>query len=396
MFIATQYRTLAEFEAQLARTSIPGPPGWPAGPPTGIRIHHTWKPRQDQWHGYGSMRGLATYYESLGWDRGPHVFLCSGAKDPADDGIWILSPLDQWSIHAGGNGLWGCNSSTISIEVVGDYDLRGWDTGTTELTIGTLAAVCRWLQIEPAAIAGHRDCGSPKTCPGKQIDLAAVRALVEARLAAGQPQPAIVFDEHASILAGPRCTMAQAARFICGPSEQPRPTGEYTRYDIARVILPEYWRVCGLAQVDPCMAVAQLCHETGQPTDPPPGQLRARALYSYWSQRPRRNPAGIGVTSPHVGISFDRWDKDTGSVTAHIGRLVAYATRPDERTQNQRMLVALALAHRGLHPSMYGSAETIEQLGAAHNPTGQGWAKPGTTYGIKLAQIMTAIASTVV
>lgn len=67
----------------------------------GAVIHHTWKPTPGQWRGMTSMQSLKRYYEGLGWTAGPHLFICAGAPNPADDGIWQLTPLNLKGIHAG-------------------------------------------------------------------------------------------------------------------------------------------------------------------------------------------------------------------------------------------------------------------------------------------------------
>src|SRR5687767_15895550 len=81
-----------------------------------------------------------------------------------------------------------------------------------------------------------------------------------------------------TILAAPRATAEHCIRYLLA-----RPHGEYSEHDITNVIVPAYFRVASSVGVDPALLVAQLIHETG-------------GLTSWWSQRPRRNPAGIGVT----------------------------------------------------------------------------------------------------
>ena len=70
----------------------------------------------------------------------------------------------------------------------------------------------------------------------------------------------------------------RVVRFILG-----RPHGEYNEVDIAGAIVPAYFSVCASVGLDAVMLLAQMIHETGN-------------LSSWWSGRPRRNPAGIGVT----------------------------------------------------------------------------------------------------
>src|SRR5207244_11928999 len=109
--------------------------------------------------------------------------------------------------------------------------------------------------------------------------------------------------------------------------------GAYNETDILNSIVPAYFSVCASVGMEPVMLLAQMIHEPG-------------CLTSWWSQRPRRNPAGFGVTgrtSPNKpttgawalrdgtwveGVSFPSWKDD--SIPAHAGRLLAYALRDDQ------------------------------------------------------------------
>src|SRR5262249_47458622 len=128
-------------------------------------------------------------------------------------------------------------------------------------------------------------------------------------------------------------------------------------------------------------------------------------MTSWWSQRPRRNPAGIGVTgrtqtgAPDTppgpswtwddrvmlwreGWSFPTW-ADHG-VPAQLGRLLAYALHDEQADAAQLALIELALGYRPLPADYRGAAPTICGLNGR-------WAVPGTTYGqsiVGLAQRM--------
>lgn len=52
----------------------------------GVTVHHTEVPTPAQWHGLTSIQNLVAFYEGKGWDGGPHLFLCIGAPNPANDG----------------------------------------------------------------------------------------------------------------------------------------------------------------------------------------------------------------------------------------------------------------------------------------------------------------------
>lgn len=180
-----------------------------------------------------------------------------------------------------------------------------------------------------------------------------------------------------------------AARF-------PAPRGGYSVKDIRGVILKAYWETCGEVDVDPVLAIAQMAHETG-------------ALTSWWSQRPRRNPAGIGVTgetrpgyAPQP-LPYDVWHMDVAeqlwrrgnvfrewfpeAIRAHVGRLLAYALPPDTGTDAQQAMIDEALAVRPLKPEYRGSAPTLSGLEGT-------WAVPGRTYADALAKWANRLAGT--
>ena len=179
-----------------------------------------------------------------------------------------------------------------------------------------------------------------------------------------------------------------------------QPHGEYTEHDIRNTIVPGYFELCMEVGVPPILAIAQMIHETGN-------------LTSFWSARPQRNPAGIGVDGRkraeppqdrtnwafntqrqmwEFGISFPSWRDD--AIPAHVGRLLAYALAKGEGTAAQRELIDRALRYRALPDHMRGSAPNLKRLGKVHNPTSQGWASPGVTYGARIAAIAERIVRT--
>jgi hypothetical protein len=193
----------------------------------------------------------------------------------------------------------------------------------------------------------------------------------------------MAFSADSPILAGTiQGTQEQCSRFMLA-----RAHGEYTGNDVANVIVPAYFAVCAMVGMEPVMLLAQMVHETG-------------CLTSWWSQRPRRNPAGIGVTgrtSPSQpaggkwalregvwaeGVSFPSW-KDA-SIAAHAGRLLAYALRDEQASPAQAAMIAHALSYRPLPVSFRGAAPTWRGLNGR-------WAVPGTTYADKIAGIANAM-----
>jgi N-acetylmuramoyl-L-alanine amidase/Mannosyl-glycoprotein endo-beta-N-acetylglucosaminidase len=151
------------------------------------------------------------------------------------------------------------------------------------------------------------------------------------------------------LLAPSRAPAAQAERYLLA-----RAHGGYSDADV-RSIVADYYATATAVGLDPLLVVAQMVEETGH-------------LTSFWSQRPRRNFAGIGVTGkPGEGLSFP--DLKT-AVDAHTGRLLAYSLPIDHANQAQNQLIKEALSFRMLPDRLRGAAPTLHGLAGtwAHDP----------------------------
>ena len=124
--------------------------------PTKIVIHHTWRPKTQEWQGQKSINGLKTFYEGKGWSAGPHLFI-------GEDGIRLFSPLNLVGVHSGEG-----HTKSIGIEVVGDYDNQVWSGKTKDNTVGAIKALMSKLAIKDSGIHFHREYSS-KSCPGNAI-----------------------------------------------------------------------------------------------------------------------------------------------------------------------------------------------------------------------------------
>lgn len=167
-----QWRDGVEFRRHLA-AHPPSLCGWVQR----VVIHHTVKPLAVDWRGRRSMAALARYYAGLGWDSGPHLFIVHGAPDHLHNGIWQLTALNERGTHAG-----ECNASSIGVEVVGNFDAHAWPPLLENLVVDTVASFLAWRCLPAERVAGHRDCKSPKTCPGRAVNLTTVRELVRRRI----------------------------------------------------------------------------------------------------------------------------------------------------------------------------------------------------------------------
>jgi Mannosyl-glycoprotein endo-beta-N-acetylglucosaminidase/N-acetylmuramoyl-L-alanine amidase len=144
-----------------------------------------------------------------------------------------------------------------------------------------------------------------------------------------------------AFLAPPRASRAQLERFVVG-------RGPTVGDEAAREIIGLYDSTCAAVGLDPLLLVAQMVLETG-------------GLTSFWSQPPRRNLAGIGVTGePGVGKKFSDWPS---AVHAHVGRLLRYAIGEGRETEAQKPLIAEALKVRRLPRELWGIAPAVGNLG---------------------------------
>lgn len=353
----------------------------------GSTYHNTYRPDEAQWRGHASMASMQGFYAAKGWDRGPHLYLASGT---AHDGIFVMTPPWLEGIHG-----MSCNSHYFGVETVADWDARPPTDAQTALLVETLAVLHDYAQLGPVLNA-HRDCAA-RTCPGQYgyaiKDALTVRltaALASIRVAPDLC-PSTGYTTESSLVA----SVPDAHDAYVAALQRRCPAIHYDVSDI-HLIASQYWLQSTALGLDPWLVAAQLCHETGN-------------LTSWWCQRPRRNPAGLGVTGRttptrppdatwayddadrvwRYGLSFPAWVTD--SIPAHVGRLLAYATTPAQRAPAQQQAVTTALSYRSLPASVHGSAPTLQHLGQAHNPSGLGWASPGTDYGARLATIANAL-----
>lgn len=116
-------------------------------------------------------RDQVIWYDSkgnkhVGWPAGPHLFICKGSPQPDDwDGIFQGTPVNMVGVHAG-----ECNDG-LGIEDVGNFDLAPWGSDLYAYNIGIVNTLLEWTGLLVSDVHGHRDCNSPKTCPGLKVNL---------------------------------------------------------------------------------------------------------------------------------------------------------------------------------------------------------------------------------
>lgn len=161
----------------------------------------------------------------------------------------------------------------------------------------------------------------------------------------------------------------------------------YTLNDY-RTILMNYDIAANAGNINPYIAVAQMVKETDW-------------CRSWWSQRPRRNSAGIGVTGEtskeekpkdtwafdnreniwKKGYSFTSWEV---SAQAHIGHLLAYANKDTALDESQHYLVAVDPRARFIPAATRGTVKLLKDLDGK-------WASPGIGYGKSISVVANAL-----
>lgn len=168
---------------------------------TSVTIHHTANPslamRPKGWT-IQHMRNMANYYgDNLKWSSGPHLFT-------DEDQIFGLSPLTARGVHAR-----SFNSSSIGIEMLGNYDTEDPLTGRGSLvldnTAAALAILLPAMDLEPNgnSVKFHRDDPrTSKTCPGTKIEKGPFLDLIRKHIASNRADasPALPSLPHAPTL----------------------------------------------------------------------------------------------------------------------------------------------------------------------------------------------------
>jgi hypothetical protein len=191
------------------------------------------------------------------------------------------------------------------------------------------------------------------------------------------PTPSSI-SQDSLLLSAHRTRTGQAVRFIL-------PHTSRSGQEIQEIVLT-YWLNATAVGVDPTLLIAQAVHETGY-------------FDSWWSQPPRRNPAGLGVTGACAwkkpsystwqwdgtkwceGLAFADWHDAT---RAHIGRVLAYSMTDEEATPQQQVGIDEALSLRSLPSHIRGTAKTPAGFDGV-------WAVPGVGYGARIATIAEGI-----
>lgn len=165
--------------------------GWRANP----EKHGNWTP--ERW-----AANLESYYRGMGWQAGPHAFVCP-------DGILLFTPFTVPGTHTPS---W--NSRSIGIETVGEFERDPFDNGVRDNLIATLGILHAKLGLIPEdyklGVRGlhfHKEdvATTHRGCPGKHIVKADLIADVRAYMQGEHPAehahvPEAVHTADASVL----------------------------------------------------------------------------------------------------------------------------------------------------------------------------------------------------
>lgn len=159
------WRTIAEFAAALKTIKRPA---WCAA----LTHHNTYVPDDLTWRGMASMLSMRDFYrDTRGWPSGPHLYLCAQAPNPADTGIWQMTPITHVGTHAG-----ACNRDHLGIENVGNFEDRAPSPDQYALLIQITRLILQQWGLPPEKVNVHNECMTGRTCPGKHLTGAQIRA----------------------------------------------------------------------------------------------------------------------------------------------------------------------------------------------------------------------------
>ncbi len=284
----------------------------------------------------------------------------------------------QRAWHAGiGKMLGGetdCNSCSIGIELE-HLNEPNYTEPQLNNAAELVAQLIQQYDISPAEVVSHASIALPK---GRKIDPVNFDwGDFWTRILSYMPKSVTQYSAQSTIMAEPAIDSDKFIDYLVSKHK----FTQYTEADV-RLILGYYVKYCKALGIDYVLAITQMIYETGW-------------LESWWSARPRRNPAGIGVSGKtvkkdpndttwwaqdgavwHKGRSYKSWDL---AVQEHLARLLLYAKTDAELTPAQ-------LAFTAILPDKAKLAK-IRGKGAQWGGLNGTWAVPGHGYAEKLALI---------
>ena len=156
--------TVAEFAAYLQAFARPP---WCQG----ITNHNTFHPNELEWRGVASMTSMRSTYIAKGWTSGPNLFCVATCPNPADKGIWQMTPITHPGTHAG-----TCNRDHLGVEHCGDFNARPPSEAQYNLLLAVNHALLNRWGLLPTDVNVHNECMPGRTCPGQYLTGEQIRA----------------------------------------------------------------------------------------------------------------------------------------------------------------------------------------------------------------------------
>jgi Putative peptidoglycan binding domain/Mannosyl-glycoprotein endo-beta-N-acetylglucosaminidase len=282
-----------------------------------------------------------------------------GRGDRGDDVEALQAILVKRGYRLSGpqaNGVFGRETEACVVHFQWKHGLR------VDGVVGEGTRTALGLELEPPAPDKPKSRAKLREMDGLELGLGRTLAGHVDMRKAGSP---VRVTRATPLIAPPRAAGNQLESYIGA-----RPHGGYSDADVGTIV-DLYEKTASAVGLDPLLVVAQMILETGN-------------LSSEWSQPPRRNPAGIGVTGrPGEGVSFPSW---RAAVRAHVGRLLAYGVSKGGETAVQLRLIDEALRWRPLPDRLRGSAPTLGGLAGT-------WAAD-EKYAAKIVRVANEIAKT--
>jgi hypothetical protein len=175
----------------VAATSVP--PAWI--PQAGASRSWKWIVIHHSATSSGSARMFDRMHREKGWDELGYHFVIGNGTSTGDGQIEVGPrwPRQKWGAHAktADNRF---NEHGIGICLVGNFDLERPTPQQQKALARLIAHLMKTYQITPDRIIGHGDTGKPTECPGRNMNIAAIRRMATQMASASEsahdPQPA--------------------------------------------------------------------------------------------------------------------------------------------------------------------------------------------------------------
>jgi hypothetical protein len=136
-----------------------------------IVIHHSATPA-------GSARTFDRMHRDKGWDELGYHFVIGNGTESSDGQIEVGTrwPKQKWGAHAKTpNNEY--NDYGIGVCLVGNFDIERPTPQQTRSLARLVAYLMKTYNVPASRVLGHADTGKPTDCPGRNMNVAAVRRM---------------------------------------------------------------------------------------------------------------------------------------------------------------------------------------------------------------------------